>query len=47
MVSESVESKLLHSASAPAFSAPASWGTIRLGWGAKIADVTTALWAEK
>lgn len=45
MVSESVESRLLHSSSG--FSAPVSCGTIRLGWGAKTAEVTTALCAEK
>lgn len=43
MVSESVESRLLHSSSG--FSAPVSCGTIRLGWGAKMAEVTTALCA--
>lgn len=45
IVSESVESRLLHSASG--FSAPLSCGTIRPGWGAKMADVTTALCAER
>lgn len=45
IVSESVESRLLHSASG--FSVPVSWGTIRLGWGAKIAEVTTALCAKR
>lgn len=44
MVSESVESRLLHSSSG--FSAPVSCGIIRLGWGAKMAEVTTALCAE-
>lgn len=44
MVSESVESRLLHSSSG--FSVPVSCGTIRLGWGAKMAEVTTALCAE-
>lgn len=33
--------------SASGFSAPVSCGTIRPGWGAKIAEVTTALCAEK
>lgn len=41
IVSESVESRLLHSASG--FSAPLSWGTMRPGCGAKMAEVTTAL----
>lgn len=45
MVSESVESRLLHSASG--FSAPVSCGTIRPGWGAKMAEVTTALCAAR
>lgn len=45
MVSESVESKLLHSASG--FSAPVSCGTIRAGWGANMAEVTTALCAAR
>lgn len=45
IVSESVESRLLQSASG--FSAPVSCGTIRMGWGAKIAEVTTALCAER
>lgn len=44
MVSESTESRLLHSSSG--FSAPVSCGIIRLGWGAKMAEVTTALCAE-
>lgn len=43
IVSESVESR--HSASG--FSAPVSCGTIRPGWGAKMAEVTTALCAER
>lgn len=45
MVSESVESRLLHSASG--FSAPISCGTMRAGCGANTADVTTALCAEE
>lgn len=45
IVSESVESRLLHSASG--FSAPVSCGTIRPGHGAKMAEVTTALCAER
>lgn len=45
IVSESVESRLLRSASG--FSASVSWGTIRSGWGANTAEVTTALCAAR
>lgn len=45
IVSESVESRLLHSASG--FSPPVSCGTMRAGCGANTADVTTALCAGK
>lgn len=45
MGSDSSVTSLLHSVSG--FSAPGSWGTIRSGCGAKMADVTTALWATR